>query len=114
MVFYFAVCAGLATVVFSFCTSVPALVLLHGAMGFFVWFCHILIDARVLQACDEDNVGRAKVSIYVTFSLSAAIMCLSPSFVPLQSASGYFLFWGGFAVLISLVLWAIAWRRSKG
>ena len=114
MVYFFAVCAGLATVVFSFSTSVPALVLLHGAMGFFVWFCHILIDARVLQACDEDNVGRAKVSLYVTFSLSAAIMCLSPYLIPLQSTSGYFLFWGSLAALISLVLGAIAWRRSNG
>jgi hypothetical protein len=113
MVFFFALCAGLATVVFSFCTSVPALVLLHGAMGLFVWFCHILIDARVLQACGEENVGRAKVSIYVTFSLSAALMCLSPSIVPLPSTSGYFLFWGSVAAFISFVLGAIAWRRSN-
>jgi hypothetical protein len=114
VVFFFAVGAGLATVIFSFSTSVPALILLHGAMGFFVWFCHILIDARVLQACGEENVGRAKVSIYLTFSLSAALMCLSPSLIPLQSTSGYFLFWGSLATLISLVFGVIAWRRSNG
>jgi hypothetical protein len=113
-VFFFAICAGLATVVFSLCTSIPALVFMHGAMGFFVWLCHILIDARVLQACDEENVGRAKVSIYVTFSLSAALMCLSPTFMPLPSTSGYFLFWGSVAALISLGLGAVAWRRSNG
>lgn len=113
MVFFFSVCAGTATVVFSISTSVPALVLMHGAMGFFVWFCRILIDARVLQACGEENVGRAKVCIHVAFSLSAALMCLSPSFVPLQFTSGYFLFWGSLAVLSSLAIGAISWLRSN-
>jgi hypothetical protein len=113
LVFFFSVGAGTATVVLSISTSVPALVFMHGAMGFFVWFCRILIDARVLLACGEENVGRAKVCIHVAFSLSAALMCLSPSFVPLQSTSGYFLFWGSLVVLGSLVLGAISWLRSN-
>ncbi len=111
-VFAFSVLAGLATVVFAFCTTVPALVLVHCAMGAFVWFGHILIDAEVLRACGTQRVCRAKVFVYVMFSLSAAIMCLSPSFVPAQSSSSYFLFWGGSAIIISLVIAVFALRRS--
>ena len=111
-VFVFSVLAGLATVVFSFCTTVPALVVVHGLMGAFVWFGHILIDAEVLRACGAERVGRAKVFVYVMFSLSAAIMCLSPSYAPVQSTSTYFLFWGSFAVVSSLILAVLALRQS--
>jgi len=84
-VFVFSVLAGLATVVFSFCSTVPALVLVRCAMGAFVWFCHILIDAEVLRACGVGHVGRAKVFVTVMFSLSAAVMCLSPTYAPAGS-----------------------------
>ncbi len=110
MEYFFALLVGLSTIVFSFCTSVISLAMMHAAMGFTVWMCRIIIDGRVLQICTGETVGRTKVYIEVMFSLAAMIMCFSPTLVKLSSTSNYFLFWG-FVVVVST---AILWLRQPG
>ena len=105
MEYIFALLVGLSTIVFSFCTSVISLALMHAAMGFSVWMCRIIIDGRVLQICTGETVGRTKVYIEVTFSLAAMIMCFSPTLVKLSSTSSYFLFWGIVVVASTAILW---------
>lgn len=110
MEYFFAMLVGLSTIVFSFCTSVISLAMMHAAMGFTVWMCRIIIDGRVLQICTGETVGRTKVYIEVMFSLAAMIMCFSPTLVKLSSTSNYFLFWG----IIVVVSTAILWLRQPG
>lgn len=104
--YVFGVLVGLSTIVFSMTTSIVALALVHATMGFTVWLCRILIDGRILQICKAENVGRTKTYVEVMFSLSAMIMCLSPTLVKLPSTSTYFLFWGGFIVISTLMVLA--------
>ena len=106
MEYIFAAIAGLATLALSFGTSVMVLAMLHGAMGLTVWLGRIVIDGRVLHICDATNIGRTKAGIEMVFAFSAMVMCLSPTVVDLPSASGYFLFWGALAFVVSLALWA--------
>jgi len=103
--YFFALLVSVVTIAFAYCTSVPALALLHAAMGFSVWMCRIVIDGRVLQICSNETVGRTKVYIDVMFSFAAMIRCFSPTVVELPSTSGYFLFWGIIVVINSLLLW---------
>jgi len=110
MEYFFALLVGLSTIVFSFCTSVVSLTMMHAAMGFTVWMCRIIIDARVLQICTGETVGRTKVYIEVMFSLAAMIMCFSPTLVKSSSTSNYFLFWG----IVVVVSTAILWLRQPG
>jgi hypothetical protein len=105
MEYIFALLVGLSTIVFSFCTSVISLAMMHAAMGFSVWMCRIIIDGRVLQICTGETVGRTKVYIEVMFSLAAMIMCFSPTLVKLSSTSSYFLFWGIVVVASTTILW---------
>ena len=110
MEYFFALLVGLSTIVFSFCTSVISLAMMHAAMGFTVWMCRIIIDGRVLQICTGETVGRTKVYIEVMFSLAAMIMCFSPTLVKSSSTSNYFLFWG----IVVVVSTAILWLRQPG
>lgn len=105
MEYVFALTAGVCTVGVAYCTTVPMLVLLHGAMGLAVWLCRIMIDTRILERCTRDTVGRTKVYVEMVFSVSAMSLCLSPTLVSLPSASSYFLFWGLVMVLASTWLW---------
>jgi len=108
--YFFALLVGVSTIVFSFCTSVISLAIMHAVMGFTVWMCRIIIDGRVLQICTGETVGRTKVYIEVMFSLAAMIMCFSPTLVKFSSTSSYFLFWG----IIVAVSTAVLWLRQPG
>jgi len=103
---------GISTVVFSFCTTVFSLALVHAAMGFTVWMCRIVIDGRILQICSEHTVGRTRVYIDVMFSFAAMLMCFSPTLIELQLTSHYFLFWGT-TVVISTGLLGLAQLRGN-
>lgn len=112
MEYFFALIAGLSTIGLSQCTTIPMLVLLHGAMGMSVWLCRIVIDGRILEICSEQNVGRTKVGVEMAFSLSALVMCFSPTLVSLPSTALYFLFWGGLMTLVSGLIWALDRQAS--
>ncbi|NNE79586.1 MAG: MFS transporter [Silicimonas sp.] len=105
MEYVFAALAGITTLAFSFCASVPALAVVHGAMGMTVWLGRIVIDGRILQTCEAANVGRTKAGVDMAFSLSAMVMCLSPTAVILSRTSDYFLYWGGFMTVVAVTLW---------
>jgi MFS family permease len=105
MEYLFSMLVGIATIVFSLCTTVFSLALAHAAMGFSVWMCRIVIDGRILQICTEHTVGRTRVYIDIMFSFAAMIMCFSPTLVRLPSTSSYFLYWGLFAVIGTGLLW---------
>jgi MFS family permease len=112
MEYVFSLLVGVATIVFSLCTTVFSLALLHAAMGFSVWMCRIVIDGRILQICTEHTVGRTKIYIDIMFSFGAMIMCFSPTLVKLPSTSNYFLYWGLFVVIGTGILWS--WQpRAK-
>jgi hypothetical protein len=104
--YLFALLVGLVTIVFSYCSSVIMLAVMHAAMGFTVWICRIIIDGRVLQICTAETVGRTRVYVDVMFSFAAMTMCLSPSLVKLSATSDYFLYWGAIVVVSSLLLWS--------
>ncbi len=110
MEYLFSLLVGLVTIVFSLCTTVISLAVMHAAMGFTVWMCRILIDGRVLQICTEYTVGRTKVYIEIMFSFAAMVMCLSPTLVKLSMTSSYFFYWGLFVVVSTGLLWL---RRSR-
>ncbi|MFT4716925.1 MAG: DHA3 family macrolide efflux protein-like MFS transporter [Paracoccaceae bacterium] len=110
--YVFSALAGLATVVLSITASIAFLLVLHALMGYFVWLCRITIDARVLTACRTENVGRSKVIIEMTFSLSALIMCISPTLIKLENASGYFTAWGLFIVCGSALAFLLRRKQS--
>ncbi len=100
--FVFAAIAGTSTIWLGLSTSIPLLVLAHGAMGFSVWMGHIAVDAKVLSLAEPDNVGRLKSYIHVLFSGAAIVMCLSPSVFSGLEPRTYFLAWGGIALIGSL------------
>jgi hypothetical protein len=110
MEYLFSLLVGLVTIVFSLCTTVISLAVMHAAMGFTVWMCRILIDGRVLQICTEYTLGRTKVYIEIMFSFAAMVMCLSPTLVKLSMTSSYFFYWGMFVVVSTGLLWV---RRSR-
>ena len=110
--YVFGILVGLSTIIFSMTTSIVALALVHATMGFTVWLCRIIIDGRVLQICKAENVGRTKIYVEIMFSLSAMIMCFSPTLVTLSSTSTYFLFWGGFIVIGTLLVFV--WQVASG
>lgn len=105
--YLFALLAGAATIGISFCTTIPALFFFHCAMGMTVWLCRIVIDGRILEVCAPENVGRTKVGVEMLFSLSALIMCFSPTVVALSSTAAYFLAWGCVMVFVSALIWAV-------
>ena len=92
--YYFAVLAGIATVSLALSTSVLALTLSHGLMGFFVWSCRLIIAGRVLSICGVDNVGRTRVYMEVLVGITAMISCFSPTIIHLNATADYFLYWG--------------------
>lgn len=105
MEYVFSLLVGVATIVFSLCSTVFSLALLHAAMGFSVWMCRIVIDGRILQICTEHTVGRTKIYIDIMFSFAAMIMCFSPTLVKLPSTSNYFLYWGLFVLIGTGIIW---------
>lgn len=107
MEYFFCLLVGIATVVFSLCSTVLSLAVIHAAMGFSVWMCRIVIDGRILQICTEYTVGRTKVFIELMFSLGAMIMCLSPTFVTLPSTSNYFFYWGLIVIFSTALVWLL-------
>lgn len=104
MEYLFAVLIGLSTIVFSFCSSIFSLSIMHAAMGFSVWMCRIVIDGRILQICTVYTVGRTKVYIDVMYSFMAMIMCLSPTLIKLPITSSYFFYWGVFVLVGTILL----------
>ena len=108
MEYVFGVFVGISTIIFSMTTSIAALAVVHATMGFTVWLCRIIIDGRILQICEAENVGRTKVYVEMMFSFSAMIMCFSPTLVKLSSTNAYFLFWGGFIVIGTLLV--LVWQ----
>ncbi len=110
--YVFGILVGLSTIIFSMTTSIVALAVVHATMGFTVWLCRIIIDGRILQICKAENVGRTKVYVEIMFSLSAMIMCFSPTLVKLSSTSTYFLIWGGFIVIGTLLV--LVWQVASG
>lgn len=113
MEYLFSALAGVMTICFALFTAVPMLALLHGAMGWTVWMCRIMIDSRILQASGPERVGRTKVYVEVVFSLSAMVMCFSPTLITLPRTADYFTLWGGVMVMGSLVLWAAKHNATK-
>jgi hypothetical protein len=111
MEYLFALLAGAATVGLSLSATIPLLALLHGTMGMAVWLCRIVIDGRILHICAPENVGRTKVGIDMAFSISALIMCFSPTLVRLPNTSTYFFVWGGFMIIVSAAIWLRASPR---
>jgi len=109
--YIFSLLVGLTTIVFSLCTTVFSLAIMHAALGFSVWMCRIVIDGRILQNCTEHTVGRTKVYIETMFSLAAMVMCFSPTLIKLSSTSGYFFYWGLFVVISTGILWLGQPRR---
>jgi MFS family permease len=103
--YFLALLVGTTTLVFSYCTTVFTLAIMHAAMGFSVWMCRIVIDGRILQICTGATVGRTKVYIDVMFSFVAMIMCFSPTIVKMSSTSSYFLYWGIIVVISTALLW---------
>lgn len=110
MEYVFGVFVGLSTIIFSMTSSIAALAVVHATMGFAVWLCRIIIDGRILQICEAENVGRTKVYVEMMFSFSAMLMCFSPTLVKLSSTNAYFLFWGAFIVIGTLLVlvWQVA------
>lgn len=111
MEYLFAVLAGASTIGLSLCSTIPMLVIFHGAMGMAVWLCRIVIDGRILEMSASEEVGRTKVGVEMAFSFSALVMCFSPSLVALPKTATYFLVWGMFMVVVSGLVWALG-RRS--
>lgn len=109
--YFLAMLAGAATVVFSYCSDIISLTLVHGFMGFFVWSCRIIIGGRVIELCENENVGRTRVYMESIFSLSATLMCLSPTAIMLEATASYFLYWGLFIVVSSMIL--LSWRARQ-
>ena len=112
--YLFALLAGLATIGLSLCTTIPMLVLLHGVMGMAVWLCRIVIDGRILEICAPENIGRTKVGVEMAFSVSALVMCLSPTLVALPSTAWYFTFWGAVMAATSALIWSVDKARQTG
>ena len=113
IVYLFAVAAGFATIALGTSSSIPVLIVVHGAMGLFVWFCHILVDARTLRLFPDEQIGRAKSVIHMAYGLSAVTMCLSPTFITLASSGRYFVYWGVLSVISCVVLGALAISGSR-
>jgi hypothetical protein len=111
MEYLFALLAGVSTIGLSLCTTLPMLVILHGAMGMAVWLCRIVIDGRILEISAPENVGRTKVGVEMAFSFSALVMCISPTLVALPNTATYFLVWGSFMIFVSGLIWTL--DRSK-
>ena len=109
--YFLAIMAGASTIVLSYCTASLSLAIAHGFMGFFVWSCRIMIGERVLALCTNENVGRTRVYIYAMVSVSAMVMCLSPSLIALEATASYFLFWGIFVVICTVLLWI--WKKRQ-
>lgn len=97
--------AGASTVFLSFGTASLTLAIAHGLMGFFVWSCRIVIGGQVLAHCTTENVGRTRVYIEAMVSVSAMVMCLSPSMIALDATAAYFSYWGMFIVICAALLW---------
>lgn len=106
-----AVLAGVSTIVLSYGTASFSLAIAHGFMGFFVWSCRIVIGARILALCRNENVGRTRVYIEAMVSVSAMVMCLSPTLVALEATASYFLYWGLFVVTGAILLWL--WKNRQ-
>lgn len=106
-----AILAGASTVLLSYGAASLSLAIAHGFMGFFVWSCRIMIGGQVLALCKNENVGRTRVYIQAMVSVSAMVMCLSPSLVTLDATATYFSFWGLFVVFSSVLLWV--WKSRQ-
>ncbi len=70
-----------------------------------------MIGARVLALCENENVGRTRVYIEAMVSVSAMVMCLSPTLVVLDATASYFLYWGMFVVASAILLWL--WKSRQ-
>ncbi len=102
--YYFAALAGLATALFSFMAHPMTLMFFHALMGGMVWCARILIDGRILQICSNETVGRTKINIEVMVSLSAVIMCFSPTLIKFDATGSYFLLWGMLVMISAMML----------
>jgi MFS family permease len=109
--YFLAVMAGVSTIILSYGTASLGLAIAHGFMGFFVWSCRIVTGARILALCRNENVGRTRVYIEAMVSVSAMVMCLSPTLVVLEATASYFLYWGLFVVAGAILLWV--WKNRQ-
>jgi len=103
--YFLAIMAGVSTIVLSYSTESLSLAIAHGFMGFFVWMCRIIIAGRVLELCQNENVGRTRIYIEAMISVSAMIMSLSPTLIVLEATASYFFYWGFFVVISAVLLW---------
>lgn len=103
--YFLAILAGISTIALSYSTEVLGLAVAHGLMGLFVWWCRIIINGKVIELCNNETVGRTRVYMEVLFSVSAMIMCLSPTLVRTETTASYFLFWGTFVIVSATLLW---------
>ncbi len=99
-----AIFAGISTLLFSFSTSTSTLVIVHGLMGFFIWTCRILIAEKVIRQCNHESIGRVRVYIESIVGMSAMVMCFSPSVIAFEATAVYFRWWGGFLILVTIIL----------
>ena len=95
---------ALSTILLSMLENVILLSCVHGLMGLFTWLSRIMIDAKILKLVNNTHIGRARAYTTFAFSFMAIIMCLSPSALKLASGNLYFLGWGVFVLLCSLLL----------
>ncbi len=100
----YALALGVATIALSQGESVPWLVAIHALMGFSLWLCRIVVVGSMLCACAPHEVGRVRATTEAVVSLSAIVMCLSPTVVALPASGGYFLFWGLMVTAVAVVL----------
>ncbi len=107
--YYLAVMAGASTIIFSLSTEFLSLTFMHGAMGFFVWLCRIIIGGRVIELCSNENVGRTRVYMEVMIGISATAMSFSPTVIKLEATASYFQYWGIFIIVTSVLL--LGWKK---
>ena len=113
MIYVYSVLVGFSTLAFAFSSSIWALYLFHGAMGLTVWMCRIVINARILEISTNENVGRMRSSVEMMFSLSAIIMCLSPTLVQADLTQSYFLFWASLGLIGTVLAYIWQVRQSR-
>ncbi len=108
--YWSAILLGLVTALVWSVERPTTLMIAYFFLGCLFSVTKVVCDGRVLEICAEEVVGRVRTHIQSLISVVGLFIYLSPSILPIRTASASYLLWGS---LVALCAAALFWTDMK-
>lgn len=108
--YWSAILLGLVTALVWSVERPASLMIAYFFLGALFSITKVVCDGRVLEICAEEVVGRVRTHIQSLISVVGLFIFLSPSILPIRTASASYLMWGS---LVALFAVALFWTDTK-